>query len=93
MLSLIQNDNFQSLLIATCSAVLIASTAKLFSFIRFKIDEKKIVEFIKTSKSTFRSTEAICSNTGIPPEQITVIASRSKKLRRNSKKKELWCLK
>ncbi|BCV62019.1 hypothetical protein TUM17386_16900 [Shewanella algae] len=55
-------------------------------------DERKILNFINSSKHTFSSTEAIAASTNMESSRIQHVAAKSKKLRRNSKEKESWCL-
>lgn len=60
--------------------------------IQFIRDERKIFNFIAASQHTFRSTEAIAAFTNLDTSRVQHVAANSKKIRRNSKEKESWCL-
>ncbi|WP_226685153.1 hypothetical protein [Shewanella indica] len=60
--------------------------------VHFWWDERKILDFIKSSQHTFRSTEAIAASINLESSRIQHVAAKSKNLRRNSKEKESWCL-
>lgn len=77
---------------AVAGAIIFAVLVWLYKKALFWGDEKKIYNFIKQSTNRFRSTEAISAKTHIPPSRIEVVASKSKRIRRNSKEKESWCL-
>ena len=66
------------------------------SFIRLKADESKIVKFLmksqKETQHTLRSTNAISSDLNLSEDRLRKICSKSKKVRRNQKDKESWCL-
>jgi hypothetical protein len=91
--TLLEKDLYQGLFICIVSVVVLLVFPNILTPISFKIDERKIVNFIKNSKHTFRSTEAICAHTSLDTDRIKKVASKSKKLKRNSAKKESWCLK
>jgi hypothetical protein len=88
MINLLSNGFFQSFLAAIAFGFLVWLIQK----IRFVFDEKKIVRFIKNSKDSFRSTEAIVSDTNLEQIRVQHVCARSSKIRRNQKEKESWCL-
>ena len=91
--TLLENDLYQGLFIAIVSSVVFLVIVKLMTKISFKIDERKIVNFIKNSKRPFRSTEAICKHISLDTDRIRKVAGNSNKLNRNSAKFESWILK
>jgi hypothetical protein len=82
------NGIVQSVIAALIFALLVWGYKK----VHFCWDERKILNFIKSSQHTFRSTEAIAASTNLESSRIQHVAEKSKKLRRNSKEKESWCL-
>ena len=68
----------------------------VINFIRLKVDESKIVNFLLKSRRdtphSFRSTNAISSDINLNEERIRKVLGKSKKVRRNQKSKESWCL-
>lgn len=88
MSNLLNNGIFQSVIGAIIFALIVWGYKK----VHFSLDERKICNFIKESKDTFRSTEAISSSTNIESSRIQHVAAKSKKIRRNAKEKESWCL-
>ena len=81
--------------IAIAVAVVIGTHGWLHKLATFKMDESAILRFLRDSDGDyeFRSTEAISSNTDIAVKRVTVVCSKSKAIKRNSKEKESWCLK
>lgn len=88
MSDLQNNGIFQGVVAAIIFAIIVWCYKKA----HFWLDERKIYTFIKDSKDTFRSTEAIASKTNLESNRIQHVAAKSKKIRRNAKEKESWCL-
>lgn len=74
------------------AAIVFAVIVWLYQRMHFWWDERKIFNFINESSETFRSTEAIAANTHLETSRIQYVAAKSKRIRRNSKEKESWCL-
>ncbi len=74
------------------AAIIFAALVWGFKKMHFWLDERKICAFIKNSKATFRSTEAIVSHTNMEVSRVQLVCSRSKRIRRNTREKESWCL-
>lgn len=87
MLAFLDNGIVQSVL----AAIIFAGLVWVVKFIQFRRDEQKICQFIHNSSDTFRSTEAIAAETHLEMDRIRLVASRSQKIRRNTKQKESWC--
>lgn len=81
--------------IALIVAVLVAVHGYLHKLLIFKMDESAIVNFFvhQNEDYVFRSTASIASATDISTERVTAVCSKSKKIKRNAKEKESWCLK
>ena len=79
--------------LATLVGVLILG---LFGLLKFKRDEKIVTEFLKNSgvdnSHTFKTTNAISSDTNLSKERIRNVCSKSSKIRRNQKEKGSWKL-
>lgn len=88
MAEFFKNGIVQSVIAALIFALLVWAYKK----VHFWWDERKIFNFIKSSSHTFRSTEAIAASTNLEAARIQHVAAKSKKLRRNSKEKESWCV-
>jgi len=88
MEDLLNNGIVQSVIAAIAFSLLVW----LYKKGHFWWDERNIVNFIKNSKDTFRSSEAIVSSTNLEASRIQHICSKSKKIRRNTKEKESWRL-
>jgi hypothetical protein len=77
-------------------AVVVGIIGWLYKLAIFKKDEATIVTFLESSKRdtnhTFRSSEAIAAHTNLTIERISTVCSKSRKIRRNGKEKESWCL-
>ncbi len=71
-------------------AILFALIIWGVGFVRFRIDETKIVKFIRGSEYTFRSTEAIVASTNLSKSRVEHVCSKSKSIRRNEKERESW---
>jgi len=92
MRGFINNSIVQSVL----AALIIAFLYWVIGYIRRRIDENKIVIFLKKSAAetehNFRSTHAISSATNLTESRVNKVCSRSKRIRRNQKEKESWAL-
>ena len=64
--------------------------------IRYKVDEGKILAFLKTSKKeteyTFRSEPAISSETNLSEDSVNKVCGKSNKITRNKQDKKSWRL-
>lgn len=81
------------ILIGLVVAAIIAGHGWLYRFVKFKMDEATIIEFLQSSDQlSFRSTEAISSDTNLTSERVAAVCSKSKSIKRNAKEKESWRL-
>jgi hypothetical protein len=56
-------------------------------------DTRQIVKFLKSDPSyTFRNTHAISASTNLPRARIELLCASSKKIKRNMKERESWCI-
>lgn len=88
IIAFFNNDIIEGIVLIVIGALLHG----IYQYIRFKLHERKIYKFVKNSDVNFRSTEAIVAHTNLESARIQAVASTSKKLRRNTKEKESWCL-
>ena len=81
--------------VALTVAVIFGVKVWLHNLLKFKMDESSILQFFKDSNDgyKFRSTEAISAGTDLDMSRVVQVCSKSKAIKRNSKKKESWCLK
>lgn len=56
----------------------------------FGRDSNRIISFIRDSKYTFRSTDAIAAGTKINPDRVEEICSRHKEIIQNKKTPDTW---
>jgi hypothetical protein len=93
VLDFISNNNLASALIA---ALVVAAAGGVWKWCHDHQDSKKIYDFMANSGSstdfTFRSTQAISSNTKIPETRVAKLCSRHPKIRRNENEKQSWTL-
>lgn len=73
-------------------ALIVAFFAWGVRLIRFRLDEKKIVDEIANSEFTFRSTEALASATDLSKARVERVCSKSYRIKRNEKTRETWRL-
>ena len=92
MNELLNNQIVQGILVTLACAFKFWVVAQ----VRFKIDESKILAFLKTSKDqtefTFRGEPAISSETNLSEERINKVCSKSNKITRNKQDKKSWRL-
>lgn len=90
-LQFISNNNLASALVA---AAILAIVGGIWQSNRDRRDSKKIFDFMLKSKAetgfTFRSTEAISSDTKIPEARVADLCSKHPKIKRNEKNKQSW---
>ena len=67
----------------------------LHDLVKFKMDESAILNFFEGSSGEYQfcSTNAIAAGTDMSFERVTIVCSKSKAIKRDSKEKESWCLK
>ena len=86
------NGIVQGLLVTLIAAFVFS----VINIIRFKVYESKIVDYLLKSRRdtphSFRSTNAISSDINLSEDRIRKVCGKSKKVRRNQKSKESWCL-
>ena len=84
------------IIVGVVIAIVIGVHAWLYKWMKFKVDEGVVLKFLcdsnKNTTQKFRSSEAISAHTDIAITRISVVCSKSKKIRRNAKEKESWCL-
>jgi len=77
-------------------AVVVGFLGWLYKLAMFKKDETAVLGFLTNSQKDtdhdFRSSEAIAAHTNLTIERVSNVCSKSKKIRRNTKEKESWCL-
>lgn len=73
-------------------ALIVAFFAWGVRLIRFRLDEKKIVDGIAHSESTFRSTEALASATNLSTSRVEAVCSKSYRIQSNEKTPDTWRL-
>ncbi|GMQ89580.1 MAG: hypothetical protein BMS9Abin09_1082 [Gammaproteobacteria bacterium] len=92
MKELFNNNVVQGVIVTLIGAFILW----LVSYIRFKMDEKKIHKFLTASTAntefTFRSEHRIASETNLSEERVHKVCSKSKKIARNQKEKKSWRL-
>lgn len=82
------------------SLILLGTLIPAILFVAKKLENKwrtnKIINFltesIQTTTYNFRSTHVISVNTNIPTNDIRDLCSKSKRVKRNTLKKEIWRL-
>ena len=81
--------------IAITVAVILGVKTWLHSFLRFKMDESAILNFLAESSPSyrFRSAEAISAGTDLATTRVSQVCTKSKAIKRNVKEKQAWCLK
>jgi len=79
--------------IAVSVAVIFGVKTWLHNLVKFKMDESAILNFFNESRGgyTFRSAEAISAGTDLDVARVSMVCTRSKAIKRNSKEKESWC--
>jgi len=77
--------------VALTVAVIFGVKVWLHNLLKFKMDESSILQFFKDSNDgyKFRSTEAISAGTDLDMSRVVQVCSKSKAIKRNSKKKSL----
>lgn len=89
----ISNNKLVSALVA---ATLIGIFSWFVKFTRDSRDKEKIYKYLQQSRLntdyTFRSTEAISSDTKIPENRVAELCSRHPSIKRNEKEKQSWRL-
>ena len=82
-----------SLLIAI--ALILGVKVWLHNFLKFKMDESSILKFFEESSNDFSScsSEVISAGTNIVVSRVSDVCTKSKVIKRNSKKNESWYLK
>lgn len=92
-LEFISNNGLLSSLVA---ATIIGLIGWLYQQHRNSRDSKAILSFLAKSAvettHTFRSTEAIASNTKLTEERVSSLCAKHSKIRRNTKEKQTWSL-
>jgi len=77
-------------------AVVIGVHVWLYRWMKFKVDEGVVLKFLRDSNKgkiqEFCSSDEISAHTDIAITRISVVCSKSKKIRRNAKEKESWRL-
>jgi len=77
-------------------AIILVVLSWLYKLAMFKKDEAVLLKFLQQSNQdtehNFRSSEAIAAHTNITVDRVSVVCSKSSKIRRNTKEKESWCL-
>jgi hypothetical protein len=90
---LISNNKLVSALVA---AALLGIFGWIVKLCRDYRDRKKIYGYLQQSRLdttfTFRSTEAISSETKIPETRVAELCSRHPNIKRNAKEKQSWQL-
>lgn len=85
-----ENNLFATLI----AAAIVALIVHIWKVLRDSYDNKKIYDFLSISKAntefTFRSTEAISSDTKIPESRVAELCSKHPKIKRNEKEKQSW---
>ncbi len=92
MKELLNNQIVEGILVTLICALMFW----IFKWERFKLDEKKILTFLKASKSKteylFRSEPAISSDTNLSEDRVHKVCAKSNKIKRNQKEKKSWRL-
>ncbi len=92
MKELLNNQIVQGILVTLICALIFW----LFGWVRFKIDENKILTFLKASNAeteyTFRNEPAISSDTNLSEDRVHKVCAKSSKITRNQKEKKSWRL-
>lgn len=92
MSEFLENGIVQSVI----AALILTGIAFLYKRQQFRNDEAKILNFLnessETTDHTFRSIEAITSETNLSEERVKTICDTSSKITRNKKEKESWRL-
>ena len=87
-----KNGILQGVLATIIGAIILG----VFGWLKFKRDENIVTKFLKNSGvetgHTFRTTHAISSATNLRCERIKKVCSKSPRIKRNEKEKELWKL-
>ena len=67
----------------------------LHNLVKFKMDESVILNFLDGSSGDFLfcSTKVISTGTDISFERVTIVCSKSKAIKRDTKERESWCRK
>ena len=92
MKELLNSQIAQGVLVTLICAVLFW----IVSLFRYKIDENKIITFLRKSKNetdyTFRGEPAISSETNLSEDRVNKVCSKSNQIKRNKNDKKSWCL-
>ena len=90
---LISNNPLVSALVAAVVLAVLGSASKLY---RDHRDSTKVYDLLLKSKHetnfTFRSTEAISSDTKISEKRVAELCTKHRKIKRNEKEKQSWRL-
>lgn len=93
IIELISNNALVSTLIG---ATIISIISWLLRFKRNIKDTNSILSFLEASKGdteyTFRSTEAIASNTNLTENRVASLCAKHSKIKRNTNEKQSWRL-
>ena len=96
LIAVIEFISNNQLVAALLASALLGICSWIVKYWRDCRDYKKIYAFLRQSKLntsfTFRSTEAISSETNIPEARVESLCSRHVKIKRNGKETQSWQL-
>jgi hypothetical protein len=73
--------------------VVVAAHLWLYRWVKFKIDEGAIIQFLKdASDQPFHSAAAIAAHTNMPIERVQVLCRRSTQIYLHAQGGDAWCL-
>lgn len=84
------------IIIALVTVVAIAAHVALYRWVRFKIDEGVVLQFLRDSDETGQlnchSTAAIVTHTALPPERVARVCANSREIVPHPEQGDCWQL-
>ena len=72
--------------------VVLVAHVWLYRWVKFKIDEGAITQFLKdATEQPFHSSAAIATHTSIPVERVRILCRRSKQIHLHARGEDAWC--